>query len=374
MILNLHDCEAAARKRLPRCLFEFIEGGSEDGVTVRANRAAFDSRRLVPRVLRDTAARQQRCTTLGMDWSSPFGIAPMGAAGLACFQADLVLARAARAAGIPFILSGASLVSLERVLEANPQAWFQLYPSSHEPENQGLLARLRAAGYGTLVVTADVPVGGNRERDVRNGYGSPLRPSFKLARDAALRPRWLLRTFLRTLATEGMPHFENFAAGRAPMFSRTAVRQHRRDSLTWDWLASVRAQWPGKLVLKGVLAPEDAEAAARLGLDGVIVSNHGGRQLDGAAAPLDQLAAVKAASGRMAVMLDSGVRRGTDALKALALGAEHLFVGRPFLYAAATGGEEGVAQAIKLLRSEIDRDMALLGCVQFSELAERLAA
>lgn len=370
--LNLLEYEEAARQRLPRAIFEFISRGSQDGISHAGNREAFRQIDLVPRVLRDTSRRTSACTVLGCSWSAPFGVAPMGAMGIAAFQADLAIARACREENIPFVLSGSSLVSLERVAAENPAAWFQMYPSEDHAANAKLLNRLKASGLGTLVVTADVPVPGNRENDVRNGYSSPLRPTPRLAAGALLRPRWLLGTFARTILKEGVPHFENFPAGRAPMLGFQPVRSHRRDSLSWDWLKKVRDTWPGLLILKGILAPEDAAEAAALGVDGVMVSNHGGRQFDGAPPPVMAIPAMLPSLQGMALMADSGFRRGSDVLKAIALGSAMTFVGRPFVYAAAVGGEEEVRRAISLLKTEIDRDLALLGCQALPEVRHRL--
>jgi L-lactate dehydrogenase (cytochrome) len=296
----------------------------------------------------------------------------MGAIGVAAFRGDLVLARAARKAGIPFVLSGSSLVRLERLAAVNPSAWFQMYASQEADENAALLDRVEASGIATLVVTVDVPVGGNREADLKNGYSSPLKLTLPLMLDAALHPRWLLGTFCRTLVQEGLPHFENFGAGRAPMLSLRTTRTHRRDNLTWEWLGQIRERWKGRLVLKGVLDAEDAALAAGLGVDGLIVSNHGGRQLDGTLEPLTALHEIAARRGPMEILFDSGVRRGTDVLKAIGLGASMALIGRPFLFAAAVGGDEGVQRAISLLRAEVDRDLALLGCVRLEEVATRM--
>ena len=359
--LNLKDFEAAAHSKLPRRVFEFIEGGSEDNASLKANRAAFADYSLQTRVLVDTSKRSCAVNLFGRQWAAPFGIAPMGAMGLAAFQADLVLARAAAKADIPFILSGSSLVSMERVIQANSAAWFQAYLSANAAENDRLVARVAASGFETLVITVDVPVGGNRERDVRNGYTSPLRPSMGLAVDGLLHPRWLLGTVLRSLWREGMPHFENFALARVPMVSWRAIRPHKRDNLAWDDLRRLRDQWKHRLVLKGILSPEDARLAQEVGVDAVIASNHGGRQLDGAVSPLRRLRAIREQAGTLPVLYDSGIRRGTDVLKAMALGASHVFLGRPFLYAAIAGGELGALHAIDLLKTEILRDMALLG-------------
>ncbi len=370
--LCLHDFELAARRRLPRCIHGYIEGAAEDGQSLRANRAAFEAWAFAPRTLVDTSGRSSGVRLFGRDWAAPFGIAPMGAVGVAAFQGDLALARAAAQANIPFVLSGSSLVAMERVIEAHPGAWFQAYLAPEAEPNLRLLARAADCGFETLVITLDVPVAGNREADLRNGYSSPLRPSWRLAADGLRHPRWLLGTLARSLAREGMPHFENLALPRVPMLSRQAQRGHRRDSLGWPDLRRLREHWRGRLVLKGLLCVEDVRQARAAGVDGVVVSNHGGRQLDGAVAPLRMLPALAAEAGSMALALDGGVRRGSDVLKALALGASMVFLGRPMLYAAVAGGQAGVQRAIELLRAEIDRNLALLGCKALDELPDRV--
>lgn len=371
-ILNLQDFESPARARLPRCIFGFIHGGSEDGVSLAANRDAWRDIAFVPRILVDTSTRSTGIATLGRQWDAPFAIAPMGAAGVAARDADRAMARAARQANIPFVLSGASLVRMEDVIRENEDTWFQAYLTPDAALNEKLVRRVDASGYRTLVITVDVAVPANREGDVRNGYSSPLRPTLRLALDGLAHPRWLAGTFLRGLVGEGMPHFENFGGERVPMLARRGVRSHRRDNLSWASLQQVRDLWPHRLVLKGVLALEDVRLARAMGLDAVVVSNHGGRQLDGSIAPPRMLAEVLGAAAGMPVLMDSGIRRGTDVLKALALGAAHVLVGRPFLYAAVVGGQEGVAHAVRLLQAEVSRDLALLGCTDFSELPSRI--
>jgi L-lactate dehydrogenase (cytochrome) len=368
-ILNLQDFESAAQRILPRSLYGFVRGAAEDGQSAEANRQAYASVRFVPRVLRDTSGRSTAVTLWDETWSAPFGIAPMGAAAAMALDADVAMARAAAEENVPFVLSGSSLTPMERVLAAHPRAWFQLYPSTQETSNLALLERARRAGFQTLVVTVDVPVGGHREDDIRNGYGSPLRPSWQLARQFASRPGWLARHLLPTLWRHGMPHFENFGEGRAPMISRTATRTHRRDNLDWNHIARLRDAWPGRLVLKGVLAPADARRAFALGADGVVLSNHGGRQLDGTIAPLAALPFVRPPTPHQRLLCDGGVRRGNDVLKALALGADLTFVGRLFMYAAVVAGHDGVRHGIRLLRDEIQRSMALLGITQPAQAA-----
>ena len=375
-MLALEDFERLAGRHLPRFLLGFVEGGVEGNATRAANRAAFAALNFRPRVLVDTTRRSQDTTLFSRRYAAPFGIAPMGATALSAREGDLALARAAGGADIPFILSGASLVPLEAVIAVNPAAWFQAYVPGDRARIGALAERVGRAGFGTLVVTVDVAASANRENNVRNGFSLPLRPTPRLAFDALSHPGWLFGTALATFLKSGMPHFENMTATRgAPVLSPDAERSHgRRDALCWADIAWLRQRWPGKLLIKGVLAPEDARLARETGLDGVIVSNHGGRQLDFSIASLDALPAVKAEAGEMAVLLDSGIRRGTDVLKALALGADFVFLGRPFLYAVAIGGEAGARHAISLLSEEIDRDLALLGCSSLAELGPNLLA
>ena len=362
-ILALADLEPAARRHLPRPLLGYVANYAETGRSAQNARAAFDAAHLVPRVLADTSARSLRTELFGHDNDAPFGIAPMGLSALMAYRGDLVLARAAAAANIPMVMSGSSLIPLEEVARAAPGAWFQAYFPGELPRIDGLLDRVAQAGYGTLVVTVDVPILGNRENDVRGGFSTPLRPSLRLAWDGVTRPAWLLGTALRTLWRHGMPHFENATSGRgAPILARAVNRDFgRRDGLDWSHLAHIRARWRGRLVVKGILHAGDARLAREHGADGIVVSSHGGRQLDGAVAPLRVLPGIAAVAGEMVVMLDGGVRRGGDVLKALALGARFVFVGRPFLYAAALAGQPGVQHAIGLLQEEVGRDMALLG-------------
>ncbi|ANN70289.1 alpha-hydroxy acid oxidase [Bordetella bronchialis] len=370
-ILSLGDLERAAKRVLPRPIFGYLQGGVEDNVTLQANVAAFRKWMFRTNVLVDVSAREQGRTLMGHSYRAPFGIAPMGLCAMFAFDGDVAMARAAEAAGIPYVLSGASLTRMERVAQAAPTCgWFQAYIPGEQAHIEGLLQRVEKAGFKTLVITADTATLANRENNVRVGFTTPLRPGLRLAWDGLLRPRWLLGTLGRTLARHGMPHFENAGAGRGvPIISRSVVRQFGlRDHLSWEHLALIRRQWRGKLVVKGLISATDVMRAEQAGADGVILSNHGGRQLDGTAPPLLVLPEAVKAKGRMALMLDSGIRRGTDVLKALAQGADYVFVGRPMAYAAAVGGQAGVAHAITLLRDEIHRDMALLGVGNLDQL------
>jgi L-lactate dehydrogenase (cytochrome) len=367
-MLALDDFEAPARRYIPRPIFGYVSGGAETNASLRGNRTAFDDLAFIPRALVNVRARTQKTELLGHTYDAPFGIAPMGGTAMAAYQGDLVLARAAAQANIPMILSGASLTPLERVKHEGRTAWFQAYLPGENGPIAELTGRVANAGYDTLCLTVDVPVSANRENNVRNGFNAPLRPTLRLAWDGITRPRWLVGMLARTLLLHGMPHFENMGA-RVPLISRTGERDKmQRDELSWAHVELMRRLWKGRLVLKGILSKQDAVIARESGVDGIIVSNHGGRQLDGAIAPLRVLPGIVSQAGGMTVMIDSGIRRGTDVLKALALGAHFVFVGRPFLYAAAVAGEAGVRHAIKLLHDEIGRDMALLGIATPADL------
>ena len=372
---NIEDLRQLAQRYLPRVAWDYLERGAEDDVTMAANRAAFERIHFQPRTLVDVSARTLRHTLFGKTYTAPFGIAPTGAAGLYCFDADIVLARAAAAAGVPFVLSTASFVAMERVArEAEGSKWFQLYMSKDREAAERLVRRAFDAGYEALVVTTDVPVGANREYNLRNGFAIPFRINTRNVVDGLLHPRWLAQVFLRTLLTSGVPRFQNVdsnVGGRIIAKDLSAFRA-RRDALDWSDMAWLRTIWPRKLLIKGVLVADDALLALQHGADGVVVSNHGGRQLDGARAAIDALPTIVEAVGtRMPVLFDSGVRRGADIVKALALGADFVFTGRATLYGAAAGGEAGVARALELLRTETDRVMALIGCNTVAELDRR---
>ncbi|AHG64592.1 alpha-hydroxy acid oxidase [Advenella mimigardefordensis] len=370
-ILSLDDFEAAARRHLPRPLFGYIAGAAEDNCSLNGNRHSFSRHRFQTRVMVDVSHRSQQTTLFGQTWGSPFGIAPVGISAISAYRGDLVLAQAAARARIPAIMSGTSLIPMEAVAQAAPDTWFQAYLPGDERRIDGLIDRVQAAGFGTLVITVDIPVWANRENNVRTGFSMPLRPSLRLAWDGIVRPRWLAGTFLRTLALHGMPHFENsFATRGAPMLSNAAIRDTTgRDHLNWQHIARIRQRWPGNLVIKGILSPADAVMAADIGADGIVVSNHGGRQLDGAVSPLSVLPRIVDQAGhRTVVMMDSGIRRGSDVLKAVALGARMVFLGRPFMYAAAVGGPQGIDHAIALLHDEVDRNMAMLGVCNIGDV------
>jgi L-lactate dehydrogenase (cytochrome) len=370
-ILSLADFERAAEKRLPKPIFGYVAGACEDCYSLRANRDVFAEYEFVSRILVDISQRSQTVEIFGKQYQAPFGMAPMGITAMSAYRGDVVLAEAAKRADIPMIMSGSSLIRMEELIAVAPDAWFQAYLPGKVEQIAPLIDRVATAGFKTLVITVDTPSASNRENNVRSGFSTPLRPSVRLAWEGITHPRWLFGTFLKTLMRHGMPHFENsFATRGAPIMSKNVLRDFSsRGHLNWDHVREIRARWKGPMVIKGILHPGDAALARQYGMDGVIVSNHGGRQLDGVVPPLRMLPQILDQFKDGPVMLDSGVRRGTDVLKALALGARCVFLGRPFNYAAAVGGPAGVDHAISLLSQEISRNMAMMGINRLNELS-----
>ncbi|ADU71794.1 alpha-hydroxy acid oxidase [Pantoea sp. At-9b] len=371
--LSLNDFEKYARKHLPRPLFAYVSGGVEDNLARDNNRTSYARYSLIPENMVDVSQRNTEVTLFGHRYAAPLGIAPMGISAITGFEGDLTLATAAAAKNIPFIMSGSSLMRLEEVAEANPAMWFQAYLPKSDEEIDLLIDRVARARIPVLVVTVDTPVKANRENNVRAGFATPFRPSLRLAFEGLTHPRWLTGTLIKTLLKRGMPWFENNQAVRgAPLFSKHAVRDFSgRSHLTWQHIQHIRHRWSGAMVIKGILSQRDAQRCKDIGIDGIVVSNHGGRQLDTSIAPIHVLPEIVAAAGEMTVMLDSGIRRGTDAIKALALGAQACFVGRPFNYACAVGGAQGVHLAIDLITSEISRDLGMLGVAALDQLDSR---
>ena len=377
--VNIEDLHRMAKRRLPKVAFDFIEGGLEDERGLERNTAAFQKHFLLPRYLVDVSTRDQSATIFGRTYNSPFGISPTGGAGLYRRGADLMLAEAARDANIPYIMSGSSNDSIESAARVAPHnAWYQLYAARDGKISEDMIRRTAEAGLDALVLTVDVPVHAKRERNIRNGFagirGGWLRAALSLKpallAEALTHPLWVV-DYVRH---GGMPPLENWLPYAPPGVSPEATVHFNRSQVpahaqTWRELEKYRRLFPRKLVVKGIMHPADAVRAAEIGVDGIIVSNHGGRQLDQAPASLDVLPAVKAAVGdRVTVMLDSGVRRGADILIALALGAQFVFFGRPTLYGAAAGGLPGVKKAIEIFRNEIDLVMGQIGCPRLSDL------
>lgn len=372
-LLALDDFDRHARRVLPPMIYQYVAGGVETEAAVQTARNAYTQYAFLPRMFVDVAGRDQTVTLFGHQYAHPFGIPPLGGSAFIAYRGDLRYAAAARRANIPMILSASSLISLEDIIAENKNAWFQAYLSGDQPRIDRLIDRVADAGYQTLVVTGDTPMLGNREHNVRSGFSMPIKMSTKVMWQSATHPRWFFGTVARTFVKHGAPHFENTDAERGPpMMSRQVRNTSKRDELAWHHLEAIRRRWKGNLVVKGLVTPADVRIAQACGADGVILSNHGGRQLDYVVPPLDTLEEVVSFKGGMKVMIDSGIRRGTDVMKAMALGADFVFIGRPFVYAAVLGGEAGVLHAVNLMKDEIDRDMAFLGVRQLHELGPAL--
>ena len=372
---SIGDLDRMARCYLPRIAFDFIEGGVEDEGSLARNLEAYRRLSLVPRFLVEVSRRSQSTTLFGRTYDSPLGIAPTGAAGMWRQGADVMLARAAAAANVPFVLASASMETIESVVEAGGKnIWFQRYSTRDPSFSAALIDRARGCGVETLVVTVDVPVTGKRERNLHNGFTRPmkLRPGTVL--EAMTHPEWLARYLLAGARMAPLANWAQFAKPGASADEVFAIygAQTPSDQQAWVKLADIRKLWPGHLVVKGILAPDDAVRAFALGADGVILSNHGGRQLDIAPSPLEVLPLVRAAvGGGKTVMIDSGIRRGTDVLKAFALGADFAFVGRATLYGVIAGAQAGAARALEILRKEIDVNLGMLGCNSLADLANQ---
>src|SRR2546428_3825442 len=371
--VSIEDLRRLAQRRLPRAIFDFFDGGAEDEVTLRENRAAFERVRLLPKVLVNVAQVDTKLRIFDKEASLPVAIAPTGGISAGRMGAELALARAAKAFGVPFTLATPAAFTIERVAEeVGGRLWFQLYAVRDREFREKLVLRAKDSGYEALLVTVDLPVSGKRERDPRNGFVTPYKPNWRNSHDVLFKPAWLLE-ILRC----GLPGMANFDGYRFSTPKGTdiasAVGREMDAGLDWEALKRLRELWPRKLLIKGVARPDDAERAAALGLDGVVVSNHGGRQLDGAAATLEALPHVaKAVGSRMTVLLDGGVRRGVDILKARALGAHAVLTGRATLFGCMAGGEAGALRALEILASELQRAMQLCGARSVTEISPDL--
>jgi isopentenyl diphosphate isomerase/L-lactate dehydrogenase-like FMN-dependent dehydrogenase len=376
---NIADLRELARKRLPKGVFEYVDRGAEDEIAVAENRRAFERIKLRTRFLVDLSKRDMGVTLFGKRAELPLAISPTGITGVCWYQGEIALAKATAAAGVPFTLATNSITAIETVAKEVQDArlWFQLYMWKEEKYSYELVRRARDAGFEALVVTIDFALGNNREYNKRNGFSVPFRLSPRAVSDMVLHPRWLGGVIFRYLATTGMPRHENYPEqyrhrittghkGGSPM---------RHLSMTWDDIARLRDAWPGVLIVKGILRAEDAVLAVEHGADGIIVSNHGGRALDSAAPTIDILPEIVAAVGdRTTIILDSGIRRGGDMVKALALGAKAVMSGRATLYGASAGGQEGAEKALSILGKEFEKVMAYVGCRTVAEVGPDILA
>lgn len=359
---NVESLRQVAQRHLPRLVFDYIEGGVDDETCLHRNRSAFDAVTLLPNYLVDVSILSLSRTLFGRSYSMPLGMAPTGLAGFARHGADLMLARAAANANVPFVLSGAGTASIEAAAQAAPeQTWFQLYVSREQRITEDLVRRAHDAGIQHLVVTVDAPVHSNRERDVHNGFVPPVKPSLSAIGDVLLHPRWLAG-FIQ----QGLPRFESWAPYAPPGASAKQIADVFTSQIpftqTWKDLARLRQIWPGHLIVKGILHEADARRAVDAGADGLWVSNHGGRVLDSAPSPLVMLPSIRQAVGSdLPIVVDGGVRRGSDVIKALVLGADFVFTGRPMMYGVAAAGQAGAEKALAIFQRELSLTVSQLG-------------
>jgi (S)-mandelate dehydrogenase len=368
--ISIIDLERLAQRRLPRVLFECIESGVEDEKGVVRNSNAYHRHQLLPRHLVDVSKREQSTVIFGRRYASPFGIAPTGIAELFRRGADLMLAKAAANANVPSIMSGSSMTSPETISKAVPNnPWYQLYAARDPKITDDFIRRVKDCGFQTLVLTVDNPVFPKLERDKRNGFSVPFRLTLPIVLDGLRHPGWTFE-YLRNGGLPMMHTWRPYARAGATAAEVAAFRRSENPSIqTWRDLDRIRRLWVGNLVVKGLTRAADTLRAANAGVDGVIVSNHGGKTLDRAPATVSTLVAIAAAVGnRITVMLDGGVRRGSDIVVGLCLGAKFVFVGRATLYGVAAGGEMGVKRALDILREELDMTLALIGCPNVAEL------
>ncbi len=369
-VLNIADLRRLAKARVPRIVFDYIDGGAEDEVTLRANGRAYEEITLRPRGAVAIAECDLTTTVLGTRLALPFILAPLGSTRLFHPRGEILAARAAGEAGTAYALSTLSGSTIEDVRAGSRgPLWYQLYLVGGRDVARKAIARARAAGYAALLVTIDTAVGGMRERDLRDGIkellGGGLFEKARFAPQFLARPRWLYG-FLRD---GGLMRFPNVVLADGPMRYLDVGPALERSVVTWDDLGWIRQAWDGPIVVKGVLTAEDARAAIAAGVDAIVVSNHGGRQLDGAPATISVLSEVVAeVNGRIEVLVDGGIRRGGDIVKALCLGARGVLVGRAYAYGLAAGGGAGVARAIDILRSDVVRTLRLLGCASMRDL------
>jgi (S)-mandelate dehydrogenase len=375
----LDDCysidrlRAAARARLPAPVFDFFDGGAEDEITLRDNMEAFRRIRLMPRVLRDVSAVDPRAALFGRSAQLPLAIGPTGAVGFGWRGGDIALARAAARLDLPYALSTSATASIEEIADRAPgRLWFQAYILQDKVRLDDLVGRALAAGYEGLVITVDLPVGGKRERDLANGLGFPMKITARNLWQFARRPAWSLDMLIRRPPI--MPSLAGMKKVESDRKAMQSVAGRNYDpSFDLAALARIRERWPRKLIVKGVVHPLDVEPIVALGVDALVVSNHGGRQLDTGVATVDALPGIVAAArGRVPVLLDGGVRRGSDIFKALALGAAGVMTGRATLFGVLAGGEEGVRRALDILRDELARTMQLCGAQGLADIVPEM--
>lgn len=369
--LTFADLRRMAKARLPKPIFDYVDGGGESELTLEWNRSAFDGIAFRPRTVAAIDDRSTATSFFGRGSAAPFGICPMGGLGMLWPKADLINARLAARAGIPFVLASGAGSSIEEVAEAAPDGrrWFQLYVFTEMALNKRLLGRAAAAGFEALVVTTDTQINPKRIRDIRNGFALPMRFTPRNVLEFASRPRWLWNIARDPKSALMGNLVQELGADPSARNAFDFFRANRKRSVGWEDLKPLRDTWRGPMLLKGIVTAEETAKALALGVDGVVVSNHGGRNLDGTLPAIEALPdVVAAAGGRIPVFLDSGIRRGADIAKALALGARAAFVGRPVAFALAASGGAGVEHVLAMFHDEVDRVLGFLGCTRVDQL------
>lgn len=367
---SIDDLRLRAKRRIPRFAFDLVDGGAENEHNLRRNAEAFEEVELTPRYMRDVGQIDTSASIFGQDFAVPMGMAPIGMLNAFWPDADRTLARLCARENLPYVASSAASTTLEDLAEAaDGNGWFQLYVSSDADVTEGLVSRAEAAGYPVMMVTADVPAAGKRDRDIRNQLSVPFKFTPEVVLQCAMHPNWALTSLMH-----GTPNVANYANLLQNATSYADVQKTLiTPSFTWEDLERLRARWEGKLLVKGILHSEDAERCAKLGCDGIVVSNHGGRQVAFGPPTIEALPAIaNAVKGRMAVLCDSGIRRGADMLRAKALGADFVLTGRALAYGVGAGGRDGAERALGILRLELERALGQLGVNKFADVGPDL--
>ena len=373
---SIEDLRKMAKKRLPRCIFEYVDGAAEDGIAKEHNRQVYRSLKIKNRVLKDVSGRSTATEIFGRKIAMPYGISPTASASLMSDGGEVGLARAAARMGVPCTAATSALTPMEEIYEAGGgNLWFQLYMWVDVKERMKFVERVKSVGYDTLLVTVDGSVGANREHDRRNGYSMPLRYTPQLIAQVLAKPGWCMRVLVPQYLKRGAFRKANYPPEWASKLT-DAVTDHeltKPDTQCWDDIKRIRDMWPGYMLVKGLQSVEDAVIAAEYGLDGVVISNHGGRYLDCAPAPLQLVPEFRRAVGdRLKLIIDSGARRGSDIVKAIACGADMVMSGRPTLYGSAAAGEAGAYRALEIFQTEMDRIMGMLGLTSVDEIGPHI--
>ena len=373
---NIDDLRRKAKKRLPRGIFEYVDRGAEDEIALRHNTQIYRTLKIKNRVLMDVSNRTTKTEIFGQKFTMPFGISPTASAGLVCEGGEVGLARAAARMGVPCTAATSALTPMEEIYEAgNGNIWFQLYMWTDMDLTMRFVERVKATGFETMLITVDGPVPSNREYNYRNGFAMPLRYSPRLIAQIGANPSWCVRVLAPQYLKRGHFRKVNNPPELASKLTQIAVETAytKPAAQNWDDIKRIRDTWPGNLLVKGLQSAEDAAIAVGLGLQGVVLSNHGGRYLDSAPAPLEVLPEVRAAVGnKIKIMIDSGARRGGDIVKAIALGADMVMSGRPTLYGSAVAGEAGSYRALEIFQTEMNRVMAQIGVNRIDELGPHI--